>query len=249
MQLPASCPHPGEVQIWHAHIDDAWATAAGRTYGEAWLQPDERVRHRRFRRESDRRMFLLGRVMARLLVGRALGVEPSAWPWHDGSHGRPEVGLADCRLSFNLAHSGGVVVCALGTDTEVGVDVEDRGRAPLDPQLVARYCSPDEQSFVAVDGRVGWQDRFLQLWTLKEAYLKARGLGLTVHLADLSFTLAGQHIRLTCQGELAAADPRWVFSLTTLGDRHYVAAAASATSSRPVFSLRALPQDLAATPP
>jgi phosphopantetheinyl transferase len=53
------------------------------------------------------------------------------------------------------------------------VDVEDRARAALDRNLVARYCSPAERAEIDAHGEAGWQDRFLQYWTLKEAYLKA----------------------------------------------------------------------------
>jgi 4'-phosphopantetheinyl transferase len=187
-------------------------------------------------------MFLLGRAMARLVVGDALAVAPTAWPWREGERGRPEVDQPGCPVSFNLAHSGGLVVCAVAHGAQVGVDVEDRARAALDRNLVARYCSPGERADIDACGDARWQDRFLQYWTLKEAYLKARGLGIAVPLSDLSFSVVDGDARLTFERTLAGSDPNWAFTLAPLGDQHYIAVAASTRDGTvPRFVLRALP--------
>jgi 4'-phosphopantetheinyl transferase len=189
-------------------------------------------------------MFLLGRAMARSLVGRALGVAPDAWPWREGPRGRPEIDRPTCAVSFNVAHSGGVVVCAVAHEAEVGIDVEDRRRARLDRELVARYCSSAEAADIARAGD-DWQDRFLRYWTLKEAYLKARGLGIAVHLSDLSFTLgANGDARVDFLDSLVGSDPNWAFDLRDLDEAYYVAVAASTPHGmRPVFALDPLPPE------
>jgi 4'-phosphopantetheinyl transferase len=231
------------VRVWHAHTDvlarapDAHERACG------WLTPTERERYERFRKESDRDMFVLGRAMARAIVGGALGVAPTAWPWREGAHGRPEVDIAPCPLTFNIAHSGGLVACALSWHGEVGVDIEDRRRPPIDHDLVARCCSPAEAADVEARGGAGWRDRFLQYWTLKEAYLKARGLGIAVHLADLSFSLRSDDIRLEFRGGLAEANgAEWAFDLITLHADHFLAVAAPVVGRRrPRFQFEPFP--------
>ena len=181
--------------------------------------------------------------MARVLVGRALDVGPHAWTWTEGPRGRPQVGDPDTRLRFNLAHSAGLVVCGLAHGRDVGVDVEDLGRRQTDPALVRRYCSPAEADDILERGDA-WPDRFLDYWTLKEAYLKARGLGISVPLADLSFTLGPDGIGLTFLGRLAGTDPRWRFALARPTGRHVVAVAAEAADGvRPDIRLAALPID------
>jgi 4'-phosphopantetheinyl transferase len=251
MDSPASCPDVGDVRVWYARPGAAWAAPGARALALEWLTPAERVRYDRYRHDADRDMFLLGRAMARALVGRALGLNPTAWTWRDGARGRPEIGAPDCPLSFNLAHSGGLVVCALARDTQVGVDVEDRARAVLDRQLVARYCSPAERAAIDACGEKGWQDAFLRHWTLKEAYLKARGLGIAVALADLSFAIdadlargiEGDRVRLTFERSLAGEDPHWAFALAPVGDRHYVAAAVATGNGRePRFTFAPMPE-------
>lgn len=228
--------------MWHARVERLWPDAAAHARGLAWLTGTERARYDRFRHDVDREMFLAGRVLARSLVGRTLGIAPDRWPWREGPRGRPEIGLARTPLSFNIAHSGGLVVCALAREAEVGVDVEDRHRASLDRDLVARYCSPAEAADIDRHGDEGWRDRFLEYWTLKEAYLKARGLGIAVHLADLSFTIGDGAVRVDFLESLADADRRWAFDLRAFDATHIIAAAASTTDeTRPAFTLAAFP--------
>jgi 4'-phosphopantetheinyl transferase len=193
----------------------------------AWLDAGEQARHQRFRGEDDRRMFLLGRVMARALVGRALDLPPTAWRWTEGTHGRPEIAFPATPVRFNIAHSARLVVCALSAAREVGVDVEDLGRRAIEPGLVSRYFSPGEVADINVD-LAGWERRFLCYWTLKEAYLKACGLGISVHLADVGFSLDGPEPRVSFFRSMAGSQPKWRFQLAQPTNRHLIAIAASA---------------------
>lgn len=226
------------VRLWHAHIDEAWADRSRVARAIAWLSPLEQDRYDRFRRDVDRHMFLLGRAMARTLVARALGIGPD-WAWREGPRGRPAI---DAPVSFNIAHSHGLVVCGLSTRGDIGVDVECRHRAAIDRQLVRRFCAPAEVVDIEGRGEDGWRDRFLQHWTLKEAYLKARGLGIAVHLSDLSFAIGPDRIDVAFLGSLSGADPHWHFWLHALDGRHYVAAAVGARD-RPAFALAPFPLD------
>ena len=95
------------------------------------LTAPERERFDRFRHDDDRWMFALGRMLARDMVGAALGVAPSEWHWREGSHGRPEIDRPATDVHFNLSHSAGLVACAIGRGRELGVDLEHlRRRAP-----------------------------------------------------------------------------------------------------------------------
>ena len=232
---------PGALRVWYARPDEVWTSAEASEAATAWLQPAERDRFNRFRHTSDREMFLLGRVMARALVGRALGVAPTAWRWREGPRGRPEIDAASCAFSFNIAHSAGLVVCAVAREAQVGVDVEHRQRPPLDRASVARYCSPAEVADIESQGADGWHDQFLKYWTLKEAYLKARGLGIAVHLADLSFELAAPGIALHHLGSLAGSDTGWAFDLRPVGSHHYLATAMSTQAARSPWVVEPLP--------
>lgn len=177
-----------DVRVWHAHVDVLRRSPESYDRALTWLTSPERTRHGRFRSDADRDMFLLGRAMARAIVGDALGQPPTAWPWREGPHGRPEIDLPHCPVAFNIAHSGGLVACGLSWTGEVGVDIEDRQRPAIDRALVERCCSASEAADIQAREGERWRDRFLQYWTLKESYLKARGLGISIHLPDLSFS-------------------------------------------------------------
>jgi len=236
-------PSDGEVAIWYARTEDVCADSDGIHRAVSWLQPTERARYDRFRHDVDRQMFLLGRIMARTLVGAMLDVHPTSWTWHEGERGRPEV--RDTPLSFNLAHSAGLVVCAVSHDRTVGVDVEHRRRPPTDPQIVQRFCSPAEMADIERCGPDGWRDRFLKYWTLKEAYLKARGLGIAVPLADVSFSLGERDATVTFLQSLAGLPTTWAFFLAETDSEHFVAAAASTdTGGTPTFTLSPFPAAL-----
>jgi 4'-phosphopantetheinyl transferase len=236
------------VSVWYARTTDVLEDDARRERARRWLSPADGVRHERYRFPADRDMFLVGRVMARALVGRALGIGPQEWEWREGPRGRPEIADPDAhrRVSFNIAHSAGLVVCAVSNDGTVGVDVEHRLRPPVDARMVRRYCAPGEIDDIERQGPAAWQDQFLKYWTLKEAYLKARGLGIAVHLSDLCFTLGADAIRLERLDSLSADDDHeWAFVLDGSSPSHYVAAAVTARAGEtPTFSIAPLPHDL-----
>jgi len=198
----------------------------------------EHARFDRFRHDSDRHMFALGRLMARTLVGRALGISPTAWTWREGPHGRPEIDRPATDLQFNLSHSAGLVICVLARGREVGVDVEDLTRRAPDPAVVPRYLAPVEADDVHAHGE-RWRDRFLAYWTLKEAYLKARGVGISLPLSEIAFTLTADGARIGFERSLAGADDRWAFHLWQPGSRYLAAmAAGTADGARPAFTVQ-----------
>ena len=233
MSTAASWPAARDV---HVFVADALAFANDTdriSQSLAWMSPAERARFDRFRHDADRGMFALGRVMARTLVGRALGVNPAAWNWREGPHGRPEVDHPSCDVHFNLTHSAGLVLCAIARGREVGIDVEDRTRPRPAWGLVERYCSPDEADDIQQHGD-RWPERFLTYWTLKEAYLKARGLGISVPLSDISFAGASDgSARIRFERSLAGTDDRWAFHLFHPSERHLAAVAAYAPDGEP----------------
>ena len=222
---------PDEVRVHVAHVDAFARDTDAIECARSWMTADERARFNRFRHDQDRWMFALGRSMARTLVGRELGVAPDAWQWREGPHGRPEIAAPETDLHFNVSHSAGLVVCALGRARELGVDLENLERRPPDPALVPRYCSPAEAADIAAQGD-SWRDRFLVYWTLKEAYLKARGLGISVQLADISFELNGDsQASISFHHSLAGTDDRWRFHLQRHAPHHLIAVAASAATN------------------
>jgi len=176
---------------------DVWVVEPGALDDERWtaclglLAAPDHPRMERLAPEADRRAFVVGRAVARAALAWRAGVPPRAWAFEFGSHGRPELapGSLAPPLRFNVAHTRGLVACAVAADRDVGIDVESLARRASFSALSRRYFSPREVAEIERLPEPLRAARFLASWTLKEAYLKARGLGLGVDLRALGFAI------------------------------------------------------------
>ncbi len=205
--------------------DDGGMDTALWTRLRSWLQPEETARADNYKDMDARASFLIGRGMARTMLAEATGVAPGDWRFADGPHGRPEIASPDTAYRFNLAHSHGMIACVLAKSRDVGVDVEFLERPDSSHDVATRVCSADELADIDAAPAEGRKERFLIYWTLKEAYLKARGLGISVHMGDVAFTVKSGEPRFVPAGSLAGADTRWLFRLSQPGPRHLIAVA------------------------
>ena len=163
--------------------------------------------------------------MARAMLAEVTGVAPADWRFSIGPHGRPEVASPDTPYRFNLAHSHGAVACVIAHGRDVGVDIEYLERPQPDHDVAGRVCAPDELEDINAAPEGQRLERFLVYWTLKEAYLKARGLGISVPMADAAFSLeSGEPVFMPRQS-LADVDRRWTFRLAQPSPTHLMAVA------------------------
>ena len=156
-----------------------------------WLSDDERAREARFYFEADRERFAIGRGLTRLQLSRFLGGDPGAWRFRVNDHGRPELDLPPGTpppLGFNVSHTPGLVACAVTSIPDVGVDVEAVTRR-LSHDIAERFFAPREVADLRALPAEQQPRVFFDYWTLKEAYIKARGLGLALPLAHFAFRL------------------------------------------------------------
>jgi 4'-phosphopantetheinyl transferase len=174
-----------EIHVWAANLRVSVEKLAG---FESTLSMDEEKRAGRFHFEPDRNDFVAGRGILRAILGSYLEMEPSKVQFEYGAFGKPILAnqSANSRLHFNLAHSDGLFLTAVSRLCPVGVDLE-RIRVIADPDdLVKQLLSKSE----AVD----WQALpnsvkravFYNLWTRKEACLKATGEGITERLQEFA---------------------------------------------------------------
>ncbi len=175
-------------------------------------------------------------VLARTVLARHGGWPPEAWRFREGPRGKPEIagpGGAPA-LHFNLSHTTGLVACAVAGD-EVGADVEWVGRRTDPARLARRFFAPAEaeaiESPADEDRR---RRRFFELWTLKEAYLKARGEGLTRRLDGVTFDVQAGAAPLAAFAPPSADDPAaWQFFLVRPTPDHVAAVALRRPRVRP----------------
>lgn len=187
----------------------------------AILSSGEKRRLARLVSKPKRDLFLLAHGLLRTELSKCADVDPAAWQFRSAEHGRPEIAAPASVLRFNLSHTEGLAACAVTDGRDVGIDVEDITREHS-RGLAERVFSRREQKSLR-DLPAHEQARgFFELWTLKEAYLKARGLGLTVPLGAFSFyrDAAGEW-RIEYED-----DPRrWTFRSWRVGAHHQAALA------------------------
>jgi 4'-phosphopantetheinyl transferase len=180
---------PKGIDVWTSSIDDVSPSQRGVYL--SWLAPDEKLAHERFATDRLKGEYMLARALCRWGLSRYRpSVAPSDWRFERTEHGRPYVaGAAGDTLtveelllpSFNLSHADGFVVCALSA-VPVGVDVEPSSRGVELLDTAARMFSPRENAALAMLDGPSRIRRAVDLWTVKEAYLKARGEGISVRL-------------------------------------------------------------------
>ena len=165
-----------EVHIWQA---DLGLSSDQIQQFSQLLSADEWQRAQRFHFDRDREYFIAGRGILRTILSRYLTMEPSQIEFCYGHHGKPS--LADAcgkpSLRFNLSHSAGLALYGITRDRQVGVDIE-QVRPVEAEQLAQRFFSAREYTVINSLPSQQQQTAFFQLWTCKEAALKATGEGI-----------------------------------------------------------------------
>jgi 4'-phosphopantetheinyl transferase len=226
---PLALP-PDEVHLWHATLRD-WDVAQIERW-RSLLSEDEGQRLERLAFDRLKHEYLLTRALCRITLSRYWpSTGPAAWRFQRNAWGRPRAMVAPhgLLLDFNLAHSHGVVVMAVASPPrQVGVDVElvERDCAAWD---IARRCfSQAERSGLESLPLARRVERFFELWSAKEAYIKARGFGLSMPLDAFTVDIESG----TGEGATAAwlasvppdDDPQlWALTLFDFPPRHKLA--------------------------
>ncbi len=177
-----------EILIWHVRPSEVRAPELVDQY-ERILSVSERERGDRFRFGRDRHSYLVTRVLVRTVLSHYTGIGPTLWSFETSSYGRPAITYppSASALRFNVSHTTDLIACAVARRREIGLDVESLERANVRIELADRFFSPAEAADVR--SRPAWRTRFFEYWTLKEAYIKARGMGLSLPIEKFTLDL------------------------------------------------------------
>jgi len=235
-------PAADEVHVWMAWVSES--TAAIPVLAELLSSVEKQVAER-FLRVADRERYVVAHGILRQLLGRYVGVEPAELVFEAGKFGKPALvlGAELPPVSFNMAHSGDVILYAVAGGRRVGIDVEavrmDRDLMELAESQFAR----DEIEALRVLEPIERAAAFYRCWTLKEAYVKARGEGLGFSLKEFSVTFGNREepgVRWVSDDPQVAE--RWsVFGLSPAPGY----AAALVVEGRPMRMLKRLWRELA----
>jgi 4'-phosphopantetheinyl transferase len=138
-------------------------------------------------------------------------------------------------LRFNLSHCDGLVLCGVTRDCDIGVDCENLNRHVEIEKLAARVFSAREQEFFNSMPAPMRTKTFFRIWTLKEAYVKARGLGMSLPLEKFSFDLAASNgFRIAFSPEVQDQSEDWQFVQPTLSVPFVAAVAVKSPREEPL---------------
>jgi 4'-phosphopantetheinyl transferase len=155
---------------------------------ESCLSSEERERAARFRFERDRRRFVVARARLRAELAARLGLRPEAVELAYGDNGKPR--LANQALHFSVSHCDDVALFAFSRTGEIGVDIEAIRPVREADAIAVQFFSPLEHAGYAA---LAPRDRllgFFRVWTRKEAYVKALGVGFSMALERFDLSVA-----------------------------------------------------------
>jgi 4'-phosphopantetheinyl transferase len=215
-----------EAHVWLAWLRDCDSPAL-LDYYASLLDAQEQAQCARLAFPHLRHEYLLTRALCRTTLSRYAPVEPRQWNFKRNAYGRPEIDLpAAPRVRFNLSNARSLVACVVTREADAGIDVEETERGCEMLDIAEHYFAADELRALRDMPALEQPARFFQLWTLKEAYIKARGLGLSIPLQDFSFDLNNPaHIPIAFAPVWSDEAAHWQFIASRPSERHALAVA------------------------
>jgi 4'-phosphopantetheinyl transferase len=192
------------------------------------LNTAEQQRANAFRFEKDRELYTAAHIFLRQTLSQHADITPADWQFSHNAYGKPTITNRGYEtLQFNLSHTQGMLACAVSNAGAIGVDVERH--KPL--QDVASLChtalaDTERADVLSNPDATRREQRFFTYWTLKEAYLKALGMGLSLPLQQFSFRQGkSEQWRLHCQTALPDDEGHWQFLACQIDESHSLALA------------------------
>jgi 4'-phosphopantetheinyl transferase len=204
----------GQIHLWLTFYDEIGEPQLLRRYWDV-LSDAERAKHARFHFERDRHCYLVTRALVRTVLSKYVAIDPGEWTFTTNAYGRPRIANENDRartLVFNLAHTRGVIVLGVARNREFGVDVENVCVREACVEIADRWFAPEEVAALHALPREKQHHRFFEYWTLKESYIKARGMGLSMPLDSFWFRFRDDGgLGMAIRGASSAAASRWQF--------------------------------------
>jgi 4'-phosphopantetheinyl transferase len=179
---------PDEVHVLRATLDLplSWVQTLQQTLAE-----EEQIRAAQFHFPKDRMRFIVARGLLRAILGRYLAREPCTLQFCYNQYGKPTFvrESGSDALSFNMTHSHGMALYAITCSRIIGIDLEYISTDVSSEQIAERFFSAYEVRMLRAIPKQIQHEAFFCCWTRKEAYLKARGMGLSLDLNEFDVSV------------------------------------------------------------
>lgn len=208
-----------DIQIWSISLDsnEKFRDACLNALGE---KGRERINYFKFKQVQE--SYIISQGGLRLLLSHYLNIPADKIQIGKLSKGKP-YSIDNPKLRFNMSNSGRRVVYAFSMDEEIGIDLERlRELSDLDELIEKNYNSYERDYINKLPEQRSY--RFFKFWTIKEAYLKAIGVGMRIPPDNLVFSIQNGDYKLqSIKGEPVNFDQgEWIFNHFTLNDNEYV---------------------------
>lgn len=236
---------PGEVHVWFAFSGQSENAHLIKRY-EGMLCADELDSYQRLQQQEHKLEYLVSHALLRSTLSQYVDKDPADWQFLYNSHGKPSLAKSDSDLDlrFNTAHTNGLAVCAVSNMMELGIDVEFHSNAQALLEVADHYFSDREVAELAKLPKDEQERSFFRYWTLKEAYIKARGEGLAIPSSQLGFEFSSSGQISFALPDSGAGMPseQWSFHLLSPAD-NYTSGLAVLSASSTVRSFKAVPAE------
>jgi len=231
------CLKPDQIHVFFTQADDIKDEYLLSQYQRV-ISQTEQAKMDRYVFEKDKHVCLVTRALLRFVLSLVTRELPAGFEFIENPYGKPSIkpGFIDIPLKFNLSHSENVSVCAIVLNHEIGVDIEYI-RRKIDLNIPERFFTQYESAYIKSLAEEDRQKAFFRLWTLKESYIKAKGMGLSISLDAFGFDIDGQNTLCRFHESLNDRSEHWdFFRFSLLND--YKAAIAVQSCRKSAFELK-----------
>ena len=223
-----------EHHVWLVNPDDISSEnslAACRSV----LSEDETERQQRFHFAADQHRYLVSHALVRRVLSHYGDVLPADWNFSTGDFGRPEITNPGVpALRFNLTHTPQLTACIVTLSVDCGIDAEQLNPRHNPDGIAKRMFSDAEYRALQQYSGQSYLEQFYRRWTLREAYVKARGIGISFHTQKLEFTLHGESTAsVVFDCDINDQADAWQFCFIDTGSEHITAVAVRDTGRFP----------------
>lgn len=219
---------PDHVQLWFTELHEQVAQLDRL---RELLDQEELARAERFRFEHDRQRFIIGHGLLRQVLAQRLNARPHELRFARGPHGKPYI--PEAGLHFNFSDTKDAILIAVAEGLELGVDVETMARTVDHMAVGEHYFTPEEVADIR--DTPDPKRRFLELWTRKEAVLKASGVGIMDDLKVLRVNTPEQTVEPAHEQFRRMAADQYHVRTWSLGTDHIMSLATPTSPAQVAF--------------
>lgn len=229
-------PDSTRIDLWCTFPSDISDPALLQTY-QSLLSENERKQQQQFHFARDRHRYLITRALTRTVLSRYTSVPADQLVFASNEFGKPHIanesGLNQA-ISFNITHADNLILIGVTRDSALGIDTENSQDREISQDLAEYSFATEEVADFLAQPVEYQQQRFFEFWTLKESYIKARGMGLSIPLKQFSFRLRHKEgVEFAIDALQNDVPERWRFWQFRLVDDYMVAVCAEKINQEP----------------